>query len=190
LLQGTYLAAEQAGRLSSDSKLLYENKRVATAYAVAVACIEEIGKSRRYLELTDIVRGGGTVMSDQVKFVNHKEKIETGLTAPVFSHTWGEPEPGSADEKAIIEKLDEDWRTRPRNTHNSRMDAVYVDFKPSSGQWSSPARAIDPEDVRITLTNAKSDYSLLRLRLLRKIDDDAVLREIASRINLPLLEPV
>lgn len=183
LLMGTFLSAEQSWHLLHDANLLHAHRRFASAYVLSVSCIEEVGLSRIRLELTDKVLQRRLVTAKEVNTRDHPKKLQSGDTSPIVVAFWGEPD--SEEERNALEEIRATKENRPQESHKRRFKYQYVDLNPDDLVWNRPADTT-LDDAAWMLTNAAAEYSLLRNKLMRKIEEPDF-QKIAEQIDLPEL---
>ncbi len=200
LCMGTFLAAEQAWHLLHDANFLYGQERYANSLVLSVYSVEEVGRSRIYLEQTEQVLQGRVITLEDVKArcKVHMEKLEHGrspLTVHASTFLQGEPpSPGSVEESQLAHRLQELRRARekaaPKETHDKRFRALYVDPIDAVKEWNIPAKT-EAYDAWDMLYVAGIEYEVHRSKLNRFLGEKAEFQEIASRVRLPKLpEPI
>jgi AbiV family abortive infection protein len=155
-LEGSAYALEQVGLLLHDCVLLYRNGKYASAAAIALFAIEEIGRSRLLHSLwKETVEKGRTftVQAIRLKCGNHVLKQTLGQSNPtlyvnsddnklnqLFKATLvrqATPESirASAELQAMGERL---HRRLPNQRHDWRQQSLYVEPSHSGNNWSRP----------------------------------------------------
>jgi len=156
LLEGTVYALEQGGLLLHDSVLLYRNEHYASAAALALFAIEEIGRSRllHHLWKEAVEKGSAfTAQAIRLKCENHVFKQTLGLGTPVLylskndkkldqlfqatlvKHATPESLKASDGLQAIAKRLQ---RRVPNQRHDWRQKSLYVEPDESGTNWSRP----------------------------------------------------
>lgn len=156
LLEGTVYALEQGGLLLHDSVLLYRTEHYASAAALALFAIEEIGRSRllHHLWKEAVEKGSAfTAQTIQLMCDNHVFKQTQGLGSPVIhvnkndkklyqlfeatlvKHTTPESLKASAELHAIAKRLQ---RRLPNQRHDWRQKSLYVEPDESGTNWNRP----------------------------------------------------
>jgi AbiV family abortive infection protein len=156
LLEGTVYALEQGGLLLHDSVLLFRNENYASAAALALFAIEEIGRSRllHHLWKEAVEKGRAfTAQTIRLKCENHVFKQTLGQGMPVLyvskndkklyqlfqttlvEHLTPESLKASAEIQAIAKRLH--WRV-PNQRHDWRQKSLYVEPDGSGTNWNRP----------------------------------------------------
>lgn len=199
LFRGTFFAAVQAWHLLSDASLLYENTRYANSFVLAVYSIEEIGRSRIYLQHTSgTLQGSGVILKTLKKECeNHIAKLEQGRNPMTVSVSiggavgpgWRPPAPGSLEEKELFRQFTERRKLcekqLPHETHAKRFQALYVDPLDSTWTWNVPSE-VGESDAWEMCVAAAIGYDHHRTRL-SSVRNEPEFREMASQIALPEL---
>jgi AbiV family abortive infection protein len=173
LLKGAAYALEQSGLLIRDANALYRSEAYASTVALAAFALEEMGKSRMLFTLRQEVVGGKQITLEGVEkycFGHHEAKQKAGMGSVVMRED-GEgliravidAKPGTDEWKAayenITKKTEEVAARLPRERHDDRLTALYVDPL-SATEWSRPVGKFTREYARNFLTDAVNDYSL------------------------------
>ncbi|MBI3895671.1 MAG: AbiV family abortive infection protein [Acidobacteria bacterium] len=196
LCRGTFLAAEQAWHLLHDANLLYGQKRYANSLVLSVYSVEEVGRSRIYLESTKQVLQGKVITLEDLRkrCRDHMEKLAQGRS-PEMIHVAAFippefPAPGSPEESKFAQHWQELRKAReaaaPRKTHAERLQALYVDPIDGEGEWNVPSN-IEEFDALDMLYVAGYEYEKHRTKLNRLLQDRTEFQQIASRVPLPNL---
>lgn len=156
LLEGTVYALEQGGLLLTDSVLLFRNENYASAAALALFAIEEIGRSRLLHHLWKEVVEKGKALTAQIirlKCENHVFKQTLGQGNPVLyiskndkklnqlfqatlvKHATPESLKASAELQVIARRLQ---RRVPNQRHDWRQKSLYVEPDESGTNWNRP----------------------------------------------------
>lgn len=193
---GTFLAAEQAWHLLHDANLLYGQKRYANSLVLSVYSVEEVGRSRIYLESTEqVLQGKVITLGDLKKLCTyHMEKLAQGRS-PEMIHVAAfipsePPAPGSPEESKLAQRLLERRTAReaaaPRETHKKRFQALYVDPIDGGREWNVPSN-IEELDAWDMLDLAGYEYEKHRSKLNHLLQGRIEFQEIAARVSLPKL---
>lgn len=196
LCMGTFLAAEQAWHLLHDANLLYGQKRYANSLVLSVYSVEEVGRSRIYLESTEQVLQGKVITLKEVtaRCKSHMKKLAQGQSPEtVFVATFmssEHPDPGSPEESELAQRLQELRKARhaaaPEATHDKRFRALYVDPIDGEREWNVPSN-IEEFAALDMLYVAGYEYEKHRTKLNRLLQDRTEFQQIASRVPLPKL---
>ena len=176
ILEGAYYAMEQAGRLLTDAVSLYEQRRWPSSLVLAVFSMEELGKAETlYRRALDAEETGAKsvehVMSGQS---HHATKLREGrglLTIDASVGFWGEPpDPDSPENAAIMRQLAETQeiavRNAPREAHQARMRALYVDLG-NDEVWIRPVDT-PPNDAYLIVSAANIEYGERKRKFIRR----------------------
>jgi AbiV family abortive infection protein len=196
LCMGTFLAAEQAWHLLNDANILYSQNRYANSLVLSVYSVEETGRSRIYLEQTEQVLRGETVTLEETKerCKVHMVKLQQGrspLTIHASSSSAGiPPAPGSSEAAEVFLQLHKTRQKReeaaPRETHQKRFEALYVDPIDGVRNWNTPA-ATQESDAWDMLYVAGIEYQGHYIKLNNLLANRDEFKEIKSRVQLPHL---
>lgn len=178
LLQGSWYALEQAGRLLYASTAAFDTGDTSTGLALAMLGREELGRSLLLRNLADEVLSGKLLSSTDVqkRCDNHVKKQKAALLSTTLRVTppgkladavqaqsvakWGTlawREARNHIESAISAKLKRD----PDDRHRKRMRALYVDLNPDGLTWSRPSNT-DRTTAREDIEDAVNDYATAR----------------------------
>ena len=157
LLEGTAYALEQGGLLLHDCVFLYRNGKYASAAAIALFAIEEIGRSRllhslwketvekdRTFTLQAIrLKCGNHVLKQALGqegiptlYVNSDDnKLNQLFEATLVRQATPESIMASAELQAIGARL---HRKLPNQRHNWRQKSLYVEPSHSGNNWNRP----------------------------------------------------
>lgn len=176
LLQGSWCALEQAGRILCASTAAFDSGDSATGLALAMLAREELGRSFLLRDLAAEVLSGKSFSADEVntRCEDHVRKQK----AAVLSTTLRVVPPGGlaealrtqsvaargtpawADARALIRTASCAKQKRdPNDRHLTRMRALYVDLNPDGLTWSRPSD-IDRTTAREEIEDAVGDYAL------------------------------
>ncbi|TPP06642.1 AbiV family abortive infection protein [Rhizobium glycinendophyticum] len=134
--EGISLARANAARLIADAQLLVENNRYASATALAILAIEELGKVQA---IKIIVRQSDAKKLKEAwrDYRNHRAKNVQWILpklaaegARTFTEVRSAADPGG-DHTAMLD--------------NVKQLSFYTDSYGSAGRWSEPSEAIDPK---------------------------------------------
>lgn len=175
LLEGSWYALEQAGRLLRSATSIFESGDFSTALAVAMFGREELGRSRLLRECSREVHDGKPLQAHEItkRCEDHVRKqaasaFGTTLRPPANSqlgmalHAVSAYQPGSAEwNKAndVINSAVEAARKRqPHDRHEARCDGLYVDLNDLGTGWLRPID-ISKEEARTHISDALNDYA-------------------------------
>jgi AbiV family abortive infection protein len=175
LLEGSWYALEQAGRLLHAAVGVYDRGDPGTALALAMFGREEVGRSRILRTLADEVAAGASFNTTEVirRCEDHVRKQREGATGTTLrvmppsqlaktvqarvSSAPGSPEWKAARDvisAAVASKTKRD----PQDRHDMREKALYVDLDSNSNSWSRPC-TIDATVAREHIEDAVGDYA-------------------------------
>lgn len=188
LLQGSFFAMEQAGLLLRDAHLLYRNRRWPSALALAVLCIEELGKSTFLYQAVKLALASQPITREMIlrTYLSHKKKLVYGrsiYTVAAEVDSWGEPpdihSPELLEYLKRMEEADQaELERAPLKTHAERMDALYVHLSKDS-TWNRPIDT--PKGVCYELLNAAAiEYMIRRDFLFIRPEDPAIKQLLCS----------
>jgi len=186
LLEGSWYALEQAGRLLRAAVGVFDDGDPATGLVLAMLGREEIGRSRILRRLADEAAAGACFEAADVtrQCGDHVTKQRAGTFGTTLRvvppsqlaaalQTSVRSAPGSAERVAareVIRAASEAKAKRdPKDRHNLRMVALYVDLDSSGTTWSRPC-AVSSTDARAHIQDAVGDYAIERDAL----RDDAI----------------
>lgn len=175
LLEGSWYALEQAGRLLHAAVGVYDGGDPGTALALAMFGREELGRSRILRTLADDVAAGAFFGTAEVnrRCKDHVDKQRAGalgttlrvvpstqLAAALQARAISAP--GSADSIAARDVIkaasDAKIRRDPQDRHDTRENAVYVDLDSNGTSWSRPC-TIAAAVAREHIEDAVGDYA-------------------------------
>ncbi len=162
IIQGAYFAVEQAGRLVNDAALLFSQQRWATALALSVFSLEEIGKAEMLLSKAADADRTGPKTRDMVRDPHLKHHISKLIQARKITLTaslgwWGDvPADAAQVAKQLEDALDRYAQAAPTEAHQARMRALFVDLLDDEW-WSRPVE-ITEADAHDWLTKANIEY--------------------------------
>lgn len=176
LLEGSWSALEQAGRLLHAAVGVYDRCDPGTALALAMFGREEVGRSRILRTLAQEVETGATFNAAEVtkRCEDHVRKQREGATGTTLrvvppsqlakaaqsrvNNAHGSPEWKAACDEisaAVASKAKRD----PQDRHDMREKALYVDLDSNSKSWSRPC-TIDATVAREHIEDAVGDYAI------------------------------
>ncbi|MEQ8251475.1 MAG: AbiV family abortive infection protein [Oceanibaculum nanhaiense] len=144
--EGIALARANDARLIADSELLLKNKRHASASALAILAIEELGKVQ--IIKTIVLHGDEVNLKRAWKdFRSHRAK----------SVQWILPKLAAEGARTLMELR---VAADPEGDHTAMLDSVkqlsiYTDCFSDAPRWSEPADAVDMDFAAGILTIAK-----------------------------------
>ena len=196
LLFGTFYAAEQASLLLGDANHLFDQGRYSTSLALAVFSREEVGRARIILDEHARVLEGKELPLKALRkqLQSHTGKLKAGLH-PVNVHVGLPaagivPGRGSEEEQRLAAALEGHRQFQeeraPRETHEHKMRAIYVDLGPTGLHWARPKNLTRGEAFNM-LVSAAVEYEALREDLVKSHGSMlAAMSEHSSRsIDLP-----
>ena len=170
LLEGSWCALEQAGRLLNAAVGVHDRGDAGTALALALFGREEVGRSRILRALAGEVARGATLDATGVakRCRDHSTKqregasgttiripAQSGLSQAVQtrgSGAYGSPEWQTADD-AIKDAVARKAKRDPQDWHALRERALYVDLSWNATGWSRPS-TIHAADAREHIDDA------------------------------------
>lgn len=144
--KGIALARANAARLIADAELLIENGRHASASALAILAIEELGKVQAIKII--ILRSGAAELKEAWReYRNHRAKNVQWILPKLV----GEGARTLAQVRAAAD---------PAGDHTAMLDSVkqlsfYTDCYGKAGRWSEPSGAVDPKFAVSILATAR-----------------------------------
>ena len=178
LLDGSWYALEQAGRLLHAAVGVYDRGDPGTALALAMFGREEVGRSRIFRTLADEVARGAVLTSKNVidRCNDHVKKQREGAAGTTIrvtppsqladalqvrvSSVSGSPEWKAARDK-ISDAVASKTKRDPQDRHDMREKALYVDLDVNSNRWSRPC-TIAATAAREHIEDAVGDYAIER----------------------------
>jgi AbiV family abortive infection protein len=176
LLQGSWYALEQAGRLLRASVVVFNANDPATALALAMFGREELGRSRILQDIAAEVAAGRSLSPKEVanRCDDHVRKQRAGLLSTTLRVN-----PPSALAEALRTTVSssprsDQWTTSrkiikaasaakmkrdPDVRHGKRENALYVDLDHSGTSWSRPC-TIRASVAREEIEDAVNDYAI------------------------------
>lgn len=143
--EGISLARANASRLIADAELLLQNSRYASAIALAILAIEELGKVQAIKAIL-LQSARPQVKEAWRDYRNHRAKNVHWILPKL-----------AAEGARTLSQL----RTAadPAGDHTAMLDSVkqlsfYTDCYGNVGRWSEPSDAVDPEFAKAILATA------------------------------------
>lgn len=176
LLEGSWYALEQAGRLLGAAVGVFDDGDAATGLVLAMLGREEIGRARILRRLADEAATGVCFEAADVtrQCGDHVTKQRAGTFCTTLRvvppsqlaaalQTGVRSAPGSAEQIAareVIRAASEAKAKRdPQDRHDLREIALYVDLDSSGTTWSRPC-AVASTDARAHIEDAVGDYAI------------------------------
>jgi AbiV family abortive infection protein len=189
LLEGSWYALEQAGRLLRAAVGVYDRGDPGTALALALFGREEVGRSRILRTLADEVVGGASFNTAEVtkRCEDHVKKKRAGalsttlrvvppsqLAAALQARASSDPRSLEwvAARDVIRSALEAKAKRDPQDRHDTRESALYVDLDSNGTSWSRPctiAAAVAREHIEDAVNDYATECDALRDDV---IDDD------------------
>lgn len=143
---GIASARTNAARLIADAELLVENDRHASASALAILAIEELGK----VQAINII----VLQSEPAKL---KEAWRDYRNHRAKNVQWIIPKLAAEGARALAELR---AAADPAGDHTAMLDSIkqlslYTDCYGAAGRWSEPSDAVDPDFAISILATAK-----------------------------------
>ena len=178
LLEGSWYALEQAGRLLRAAVGLFDQGDPATGLVLAMLAREELGRGRILRRLADQVEAGASFEATDVtrECGDHVIKQRAGASGTTLRvsppsrlaaalQTVMRSAPGSVERVAARAVIDAasgaKTRRDPQDRHSLREAALYVDLDSSGAKWSRPC-AVTSTDARSHIEDAVGDYAIER----------------------------
>jgi AbiV family abortive infection protein len=176
LLQGSWYALEQAGRLLRASVVVFNANDPATALALAMFGREELGRSRILQDIAAEIATGRSFSPKDVanRCDDHVQKQRAALLSTTlrvnppsalaealqsaFTHGPRSDE-WAASRKVINAASVTKTKRDPDDRRRKREDALYVDLHPNGTTWSRPC-AITAAAARPEIEDAVNDYAI------------------------------
>jgi AbiV family abortive infection protein len=176
LLEGSWYALEQAGRLLHAAVGVYDRGDPGTALALAMFGREEVGRSRILRTLADEVARGASLSLDNVneRCKDHVKKQREGAAGTTLRvappsqlakvlQSQASSALGSPGWKAVRDVISvavaSKTKRNPKDRHDMREKALYVDLDSDSKSWSRPC-TVDATVAREQIEDAISDYAI------------------------------
>jgi AbiV family abortive infection protein len=178
LLEGSWLALEQAGTLIRDAVRMHDAGSHATAAMLALFGREELGRSRILRKCSAEVHAGASLsVSDvQGRCDDHVQKQAASALSVVLMtssyadqsglakalRTYSRATPNSSEwleAKAIVDQATAaKSANQPSARHDARCGALYVDLRENGTQWRRPLD-VTPEEAYRHVNDAANDYA-------------------------------
>ena len=155
LLEGSWLALAQAGRLLHSAAKLLAAGEPSSAVALSMFGREEMGRSRLLRVLSGEVNGGKSFSVDEVtqRCGNHVSKQgASALSTTLRAHSYAQR--NQLTDQAAAAKT----KRQPQDRHDARCYSLYVDLKDSGNDWNRPMDTTD-QYAREHLDDAINDYA-------------------------------
>ena len=176
LLEGSWWALEQAGRLLRSATVLFKSGDCSTALAVAMFGREELGRSRLLRDCAREVREGNLLQPHKIteRCKDHVRKQKASAFHITLSpqsdsqlgkalRSLNEYEPSSEQwhnaESDINSAVKAKLKRQPDERHQARCSALYVDLNGLGTDWLRPSVKIAKDETRKAINNAISDYN-------------------------------
>ncbi len=194
LLQGAYYAAEQAGLLLGDARVLFERGRHSTSMVLAAFCREAIGRAIIYLEERKKVLQSSTVTVKQLRKRcegrrGHLETQQYGQTLVQQRFTLAMLKgvsPGTSLLAWSGKHLERKRAHMAHKTHEKRVRALYVEPNETGNRWMRPSKIEIPECKALLLSVAEDyDRFFQELQRLGQQEWAAFLATWKDRPSLP-----
>ena len=200
LLQGSWYALEQSGRLLTSAALVYDHGDKSTAVALSMFGREELGRSGILRDLAKRVTGGEHLSPEDIRGAceNHVSK----QTAGALSTTLRTQAPNQLDaalrERMRVDPRSEKWqqasktvdlatkaqrKRQPQDRDKMRESALYVDLAATGTAWLRPS-TLDSTRCLNEITDAVNDYTGERDRLRDEVLDVDFPEMAAARANM------
>jgi AbiV family abortive infection protein len=188
ILFGVFFALRQAWELVGAATVLQRAEKFPSAYALAVFCREEIGKSKLLEKYWEASTKGKSVSVDDLdsrRMTSHKRKLEAvGKVLSAGAAFMGiQRDPGSSEAQELsrhLLKINVIARQRdPGRTHVGRLRAFYVEIHEAGASWWRPWTAFDSARSSGEILEAEAVYDLRRSEL-------EVLKEKLQRTDIEL----
>jgi len=144
--KGIALARANAARLIADAELLLENGRHASASALAILAIEELGKVQA-IKIIALQSGEEELKQAWRDYRNHRAK----------NVQWILPKLAAEGARTLMQLRE---AADPKGNHTAMLDSVkqlsfYTDCFNDAPRWSEPADAVDPKFADAILATAR-----------------------------------
>ncbi len=181
--EGLVECLENAAHLLGDAELLFENRRYARAMALAMTCIEEVGKIQVLRAMNRLTKKDQKARVRKWKqFRQHEPKSTWGLVGTY-------PDEARGDLGAVMLAAGLQEQLAPL-AERLRQVGLYVDYHGDEGRWISPKEVTDA-DGRDMLERARSCLNRTRAvegRGLMSVEALRIERDVYS--DLHKLTPV
>ena len=200
LLQGSWHALEQAGRLLRTAALVHDSGDASTAVVLSMFGREELGRSKILRDLAQSVTQGVRLSPADVQTVceNHVKKQAAGALSTTLR---AEPpsqldaafrvrmnaDPALAESQkasTVIEQATDAKRKRsPLDRHKMRERTLYVDLDETGKGWLRPSD-FDSRRAFEEIIDAVNDYAAERDRVRDDVIDQDYPEMAAARANM------
>jgi AbiV family abortive infection protein len=171
LVQGSFYALANAGRLIHDAVFLFKDQRYASAVTLAVYCREELGRARILLDRASSLAPDQAITPQDVRDAcnQHLAKLRHGQAATVLRFHAGPPKglstlavdpmhPQYREARTFIDAATGAKRKRdPDDAHELREQSLYVE-PDESGSWNQPP-LLSPTAAYNLVNDVAGDYS-------------------------------
>ena len=210
LLEGSYYALIQCGRLLTSAVILYKDGDYATAVGLAALAHEELGRSWYLKEQRKKVVQGESVSVEEIREAckNHVMKQEWGQGSvtqrPSGNSAYGRllqdrhrADVQSNERRKYDQQVNEITKRQmgrtPQDRHDERMKAFYVEPNDLDTDWNKPWEK-DKEEAQHFINDALNDYgvqmnSVWVLDIL-KGDDPELAQAVEALTAPPTLPPL
>jgi AbiV family abortive infection protein len=179
LLHGYAYALEQCGLLLRDANILYRCRSHASTVVLTAFAVEELGRSTILLKLRRRALAGEKITLQELRKCcsdrgAHHTKQEAGMLSITLNGDEDQPELEkwlrirmSVDRQSVewqeadaaLAQIQGRIRKRmPKERHEARIDALYVDLKTGS-DWERPLVTVSPLYAKNFLLAAVNDYA-------------------------------
>jgi AbiV family abortive infection protein len=179
LVQGYAYALEQCGLLLRDANVLYRSRAYPSTVVLTAFAVEELGRSTIMLRLWRRALDSEEITLPEIRKCcsdqgAHHTKQEAGMLSITLNGDEDQPElgkwlrirmtadPQSAERQevdAALARIQDQIRKRlPKERHQARIDALYVDPK-SETEWKRPLVTISASYATNFLLAAVNDYA-------------------------------
>jgi AbiV family abortive infection protein len=155
LLEGSWLALAQAGRLLHGAAKLLAAGEPSSAVVLSMFGREELGRSRQLRDLSGDVHGGKSFSVKEVaqRCDDHVSKQEASvLSTTLRAHSFAQRN------QLTDQAADAKTKRQPQHRHDARCDSLYVDLKDSGKDWNRPMDVTD-QQAREHVHDAINDYA-------------------------------
>ena len=209
LLEGSYYALVQCGRLLTGAVILYKAGDYSTAVGLAALAHEELGRSWYLKDQKKKVVSGEPVSVEEIREAckNHVVKQEWGQASVVQRFTvdsiYGKllqernrADPQSKERQEYDRQVDDITERQmgrtPQARHNERMKAFYMEPNELDSDWNKPWEK-DKAAALPFIEDALNDYGMQRnsvwvLEIL-KGDDPELAQAVEAWKDRPALPP-
>jgi AbiV family abortive infection protein len=200
LLEGSWYALEQAGRLMTTAVHVFTSGDFGTAAGIALLGREELGRSRILRVLAQRARNDGplnvAIVLRECEDHAAKQKAASGTVTIAGEHgttlggllqiSLGQPIRSiekDTTERQIADIIDRKNKRQPADRHELRVRAFYVDID-HSGHWRRPAE-ITRDGSYAAVNDVSNDYAQERDRLRDDVIDADFPDMAAAKRRMP-----